>query len=64
MVIAQHGIIGTGRTSVDISYLSDTIILVRYLDLEGAVPLGVPLLRKPYLIGDLQTAIARTTASV
>ena len=37
MIMAQHGIVGVPKATVDISYLSDTLILIRYLDAEGEI---------------------------
>ena len=38
VVVSQHGIIGTGLESpVDLSYLADTIVLVRYFEHAGRV---------------------------
>ncbi|MES2441814.1 MAG: ATPase domain-containing protein [Pseudomonadota bacterium] len=35
LVLGQHGIIGEVRSDVDLSYLSDTIILFRYFEAHG-----------------------------
>ncbi len=37
LVLGQHGVIGEVRTDVDLSYLSDGIVLFRYFEAEGAV---------------------------
>jgi circadian clock protein KaiC len=37
LVLGQHGVIGEVRSDVDLSYLSDGIVLFRYFEAEGAV---------------------------
>jgi circadian clock protein KaiC len=35
LIMAQHGLLGEGRTDVDLSYLSDTILLFRFFEARG-----------------------------
>ena len=45
--MAQHGLIGAGmRTSVDISYLSDCVILIRYYEAAGEFHKAISVLKK------------------
>ena len=37
LIMAQHGVVGALKAPLDISYLSDTLILLRHLDAEGEV---------------------------
>lgn len=37
LVLGQHGIVGEVRSDVDLSYLSDAIVLFRYFEAKGAV---------------------------
>ena len=37
LVLGQHGIIGDVRADVDLSYLSDGIVLFRYFEAKGSV---------------------------
>ena len=37
LILGQHGIVGEIRTDVDLSYLSDTILLFRYFEAKGEV---------------------------
>lgn len=37
MVLGQHGLLGDVRSDVDLSYLSDTIILFRYFEAQGRI---------------------------
>jgi circadian clock protein KaiC len=47
LVMAQHGFLGTTMTSpVDVSYLADTVLMLRYYELEGAVHRAVSVIKK------------------
>jgi circadian clock protein KaiC len=35
LILGQHGIVGEVRSDVDLSYLSDTIVLFRYFEAHG-----------------------------
>lgn len=37
LLLTQHGFIGSMQTEVDISYLSDTVILLRYFETSGEI---------------------------
>src|SRR5690606_23154427 len=37
LIIGQHGLVGEGRSDIDLSYLSDTILLYRYFEAKGEV---------------------------
>ncbi len=37
LTMAQHGLIGEMKTPVDLTYLSDTVVLLRYFEAEGRV---------------------------
>jgi circadian clock protein KaiC len=37
LVLAQHGLMGPMQSPLDISYLSDTVIMLRYFEAEGEV---------------------------
>ena len=37
LVLGQHGIVGDVRSEIDLSYLSDTIVLFRYFESRGSV---------------------------
>lgn len=43
LVLAQHGLVGPMETPVDVSYLSDAVIMLRYFEFAGTVrrPLSV-----------------------
>jgi len=46
MVLAQHGLIGAMGTSVDVSYLADTVILLRYFEAGGSVHKALSIIKK------------------
>jgi circadian clock protein KaiC len=50
LILGQHGIIGDVRSDVDLSYLSDTIMLFRYFEAQGE------------MLKALSVAKSRTTA--
>lgn len=45
VVLGQHGLIGEVRSDVDLSYLSDTIILLRYFEAVGSVRRGLSVVK-------------------
>jgi circadian clock protein KaiC len=47
MVMAQHGLLGPGMQSpIDVSYLADTVILLRYFEAEGSVRKAISVVKK------------------
>lgn len=46
MTVAQHGIVGTMDAPVDITYLADTVILLRYFEATGEVRRAVSVVKK------------------
>jgi circadian clock protein KaiC len=46
LVLTQHGLIGTMQTEVDISYLADTVVLLRYFEVEGAIRQVISVLKQ------------------
>jgi circadian clock protein KaiC len=47
LVLAQHGLLGPSmRDPIDVSYISDTVILFRYFEAAGAVRQAVSVLKK------------------
>jgi len=45
-VLAQHGLIGPMQTPIDISYLSDTVLMLRYFEAEGHVRRALSAVKK------------------
>ena len=47
IVMAQHGFMGTAMNSpVDVSYLADTVVLLRYFEAAGAIRRAVSVVKK------------------
>ncbi|MBV8166718.1 MAG: AAA family ATPase, partial [Alphaproteobacteria bacterium] len=46
VVMAQHGVLGDVRTPIDISYLSDTVLLLRYFEASGQVRQALSVVKK------------------
>lgn len=45
MVLGQHGVTGELRSDLDISYLADTVMLLRYFEAEGEVRKSIAILK-------------------
>jgi circadian clock protein KaiC len=46
LVLAQHGLVGPMNTPVDISYLSDSVLMLRYFEFAGEVRRAVSVVKK------------------
>jgi circadian clock protein KaiC len=46
LVLAQHGLMGPMQTPLDISYLSDTVLVLRYFEAEGRVRRAISVVKK------------------
>lgn len=47
LVVAEHGVVARSRTGpVDVSYLADTVILVRYFEARGAIRKALSVMKK------------------
>ena len=45
--MAQHGLMGAGDDSpVDVSYLADTVILLRYFEADGSMRKAISVVKK------------------
>jgi circadian clock protein KaiC len=46
-VVAQHGLVGSGMQSpIDVSYLADNVIVLRFFEAQGAVRQAISVLKK------------------
>ena len=62
LTVAQHGMIGDMRQTIDVTYLADTVILLRYFEALGRVRRAMSVVKKrtgghedtirEFLIGD------------
>jgi circadian clock protein KaiC len=47
LIVAQHGVLGTGMVApLDVSYLADTLILMRFFEAAGAVRQAISVVKK------------------
>ncbi len=46
MVTAQHGLMGTMQAPVDVSYLADTVVLMRYFEAKGRIRKAISVIKK------------------
>lgn len=46
MTVAQHGLVGDMKAPVDVTYLADTVILLRYFEALGVVRRAVSVIKK------------------
>jgi circadian clock protein KaiC len=48
LTVAQHGMVGDMKSPVDVTYLADTVILLRYFEAFGAVRRAISILKKAH----------------
>jgi circadian clock protein KaiC len=46
LVLAQHGLIGPMETPLDLSYLSDSVLMLRYFEVDGTVRRALSVVKK------------------
>ena len=46
MTVAQHGLVGDMKAPVDVTYLADTVILLRYFEALGKVRRAISIIKK------------------
>ncbi|MES2818219.1 MAG: ATPase domain-containing protein [Pseudomonadota bacterium] len=46
MTVAQHGLVGDMKAPVDITYLADSVILLRYFEAQGEVRRAISVIKK------------------
>lgn len=46
LTVAQHGLVGDMKTPVDVTYLADTVILLRYFEAVGHVRRAISVVKK------------------
>jgi circadian clock protein KaiC len=61
MTVAQHGLVGDMKSPVDITYLADTVILLRYFEAMGRIRRAVSIIKKRS--GGHETTIREFTLS-
>nr|WP_302474229.1 ATPase domain-containing protein [Roseococcus sp. MDT2-1-1] len=55
LIVAQHGLVGDMRSPVDVTYLADTVVLLRYFEAMGRVRRAISVVKKR--IGGHETTI-------
>ncbi|HEV2559831.1 MAG TPA: ATPase domain-containing protein [Microvirga sp.] len=55
LTVAQHGLLGDMKSPVDITYLADTVILLRYFEALGRVRRAISIIKKRF--GSHQSSI-------
>jgi circadian clock protein KaiC len=46
MVLAQQGLVGQMQSGVDLTYLADTVVILRYFEAQGAVKQAISVIKK------------------
>jgi circadian clock protein KaiC len=59
MTVAQHGLVGDMQAPIDVTYLADTVILLRYFEAMGHVRRAISVIKKR--AGDHESTIREFT---
>lgn len=46
LTVAQHGLVGDMKSPVDVTYLADTVVLLRYFEASGRVRRAISIIKK------------------
>lgn len=46
LTVAQHGLVGTMNSPVDVTYLADTVVLLRYFEASGRIRRAISVIKK------------------
>ena len=46
LTVAQHGMIGDMKQTIDVTYLADTVIMLRYFEAQGRVRRAISVIKK------------------
>jgi circadian clock protein KaiC len=46
LTVAQHGLVGDMKAPVDVTYLADTVVLLRYFEMLGRVRRAISIVKK------------------
>ncbi|HVX04726.1 MAG TPA: ATPase domain-containing protein [Rhodanobacteraceae bacterium] len=46
LTLSQHGVVGDAATPVELTYLADTVVLLRYFEASGAIRRAVSVIKK------------------
>jgi circadian clock protein KaiC len=48
LTVAQHGLVGTMKAPVDVTYIADTVVLLRYFEAFGRVRRAISIIKKRF----------------
>ena len=46
LILTQHGLVGTTQTEIDVSYLADTVLMLRYFEARGEIRQAIAVLKQ------------------
>lgn len=46
LILTQHGLVGSMHTEIDVSYLADTVVLLRYFEAQGEIRQVISVLKQ------------------
>ena len=46
MVVTPHGLLGNMQTPIDVTYLADTVVTLRFFEADGAVHKAISIIKK------------------
>jgi len=46
LVMAQHGLVGNMQSPVDLTYLADSVLMLRYFEFQGAIKKAISVVKK------------------
>jgi len=46
LIYTQHGLVGSMQTEIDVSYLSDTVVVLRYFEVEGEIRQAISVIKQ------------------
>jgi circadian clock protein KaiC len=55
LIVAQHGMVGTMQNPLDLSYISDTVLLLRFFEAHGQIRKAISVMKKR--VGSHQSSI-------
>jgi circadian clock protein KaiC len=46
MIVGQYGLVGSMQSPIDLSYLADTVVMMRYFEAGGSIHQAISVLKK------------------
>ena len=63
MILGQHGLVGDIRSDIDLSYLADTVLLMRFFEANGEVRKAISVEIGWLPRGNTQSAVSPSSAT-